>query len=190
MNAVQSVVAKLFSQAERYLSTRRHSLALDGCNRPPRIDNFAAAESWGMTDQQDDPLAQFGLDAIDLRWTSKDIDSKRTWLINKDHLPKLIQLGLVEMREGTTYLTTVQHGWRKWNGRSHSHHPANAPVGIFRSYEVPFPDGLQRHTCCRKATLGMFVDASPIFTFPSCHVSAKVYQGSRRWQRSCSRCLR
>ena len=60
-----------------------------------------------MTDQQDDPLAQFGLDAIDLRWTLKDIDSKRTWLINKDHFQKLIELGLVEMREGTPYLTTA-----------------------------------------------------------------------------------
>jgi hypothetical protein len=124
MNAVQSVVAKLFSQAERYRSTRRHSVALDGCNPSPaldgcnpppapdgcnpslRIDNFAAAEScWVMTDQQDDPLAQFGLDAIDLRWTLKDIDSKRTLVINKDHLPKLIELGLVEMREGTPCLT-------------------------------------------------------------------------------------
>ena len=126
MNAVQSVVAKLFSQAERYRSTRRHSVALDecnpspalagcnppsapdGCNPSPRIDNFAAAEScWVMTDQQDDPLAQFGLDAIDLRWTLKDIESKRTLVINKDHLPKLIELGLVEMREGTSYLTTA-----------------------------------------------------------------------------------
>jgi hypothetical protein len=35
-----------------------------------------------------DPLAQFGLDAIDLRWTLKDIDSKRNLLINKDHLLK------------------------------------------------------------------------------------------------------
>ena len=108
MNAVQSVVAKLFSQTERYLSTRRHSVALDGSNPQPRIDNFAAAEScWVMTDQQDDPLAQFGLDAIDLRWTLKDIASKRTLVINKDHLPKLIELGLVEMREDTPYLTTA-----------------------------------------------------------------------------------
>jgi hypothetical protein len=60
-----------------------------------------------MTDQQDDPLAQFGLDAIDLRWTLKDIGSKRTLVINKDHLPKLIELGLVEMSEGTPYLTTA-----------------------------------------------------------------------------------
>jgi hypothetical protein len=60
-----------------------------------------------MTDQQDDPLAHFGLDAIDLRWTLKDIDSKRTLVINKDHLPKLIELGLVEMREDTPCLTTA-----------------------------------------------------------------------------------
>jgi hypothetical protein len=60
-----------------------------------------------MTDQQDDPLAQFGLDAIDLRWTLKDIGSHRSWLINKAHLPKLIELGLVETREGTPYLTTA-----------------------------------------------------------------------------------
>jgi hypothetical protein len=37
----------------------------------------------------------------------KDIDSKRTFVINQDHLPKLIELGLVEMREGTPYLTTA-----------------------------------------------------------------------------------
>ena len=54
-----------------------------------------------------DPLAQFGLDAIDLRWTLKDIDSKRSLLINKDHLPKLIELGLVEMRDDTPVLTAA-----------------------------------------------------------------------------------
>ena len=69
-----------------------------------------------MTYQQDDPLAQFGLDAIDLRWTLKDIDSKRTWLINKDHLPKLIELGLVEMREGTPHLTTAGQS-AAWQGQ-------------------------------------------------------------------------
>ena len=153
MNAVQSVVAKLFSQAERYRSTRRPSVALDdGCSPPaaldasnpspalderntplaldecdpqpahdecdpaPRIDNFAAAEPcWVMTDQKDDPLAQFGLDAIDLRWTLKDIGSKRTSLINKDHLPKLIELGLVEIREGTPHLTTAGQS-AAWQG--------------------------------------------------------------------------
>ena len=54
-----------------------------------------------------DPLAQFGLDAIDLRWTLKDIDSKRSLLINKDHLPKLIELGLIEMRDDTPFLTAA-----------------------------------------------------------------------------------
>ena len=54
-----------------------------------------------------DPLAQFGLDAIELRWTLRDIDSNRTWLIDKDHLPKLIELGLVEMREDVPYLTAA-----------------------------------------------------------------------------------
>jgi hypothetical protein len=49
-----------------------------------------------MTD--DDPLAQFGLDAIDLRWSLRDIIAKRWTLmpINPDHLAKLIDLGLVE----------------------------------------------------------------------------------------------
>jgi hypothetical protein len=56
---------------------------------------------------ENDPLAPFGLDAIDFRWTLKDIESKRAWMINKDHLPKLIELGLVEMREGTPHLTTA-----------------------------------------------------------------------------------
>ena len=58
-----------------------------------------------MNTKKSDPLAQFGLDAIDLRWTLKDIASRRTWLINKDHLPKLTELGLVEMREDVPYLT-------------------------------------------------------------------------------------
>ena len=52
-----------------------------------------------------DPLAQFGLDAINFRWTLKDIAGKRAWMINKNHLPKLTELGLVEMREGVPYLT-------------------------------------------------------------------------------------
>jgi hypothetical protein len=53
----------------------------------------------------DDPLAQFGLDAIDLRWTLKDIAAKRSWIINKDHVSKLIELGLVETRDGKPVLT-------------------------------------------------------------------------------------
>ena len=109
MNAVQSVVAKLFSQAERYRSTREHAVPLDELTPHGLIicEAAPAAESREMTDQQDDPLAQFGLDAIDLRWTLKDIGSKRTLVINKDHLPKLIELGLVEMREDTPRLTTA-----------------------------------------------------------------------------------
>lgn len=61
---------------------------------------------WGnRMSAEKDPLAEFGLDAIDLRWTLKDIDSKRAWLINESHLPKLVELGLVEIRDGTPYLT-------------------------------------------------------------------------------------
>jgi hypothetical protein len=52
-----------------------------------------------------DPLAQFGLEAIDLRWTLRDIASRRTWMINKDHLAKLIELDLVAMRGDAPYLT-------------------------------------------------------------------------------------
>jgi hypothetical protein len=56
-------------------------------------------------DNEQDPLAQYGLDAIDLRWTMKDIAAKRTTMINQQHAAKLIELGLVEMREGILYLT-------------------------------------------------------------------------------------
>jgi hypothetical protein len=59
-----------------------------------------------MNDETD-PLARFGLDAIDLRWTLKDIASKRKWMINEAHLAKLIELGLVEMREGVPYVTVA-----------------------------------------------------------------------------------
>jgi hypothetical protein len=52
-----------------------------------------------------DPLAQFGLDAIDLRWTLRDIAARRSWMINKEHLAKLIELGLVAMRGEVPYLT-------------------------------------------------------------------------------------
>jgi hypothetical protein len=57
--------------------------------------------------EETNPLAQFGLDAIDLRWTLKDIASKRTWMINQTHVTKLIELGLVEMREGAPYVTVA-----------------------------------------------------------------------------------
>jgi hypothetical protein len=54
-----------------------------------------------------DPLSQFGLEAIDLRWTLKDIMAKRWTLtpLNPDHLSKLIDLGLVEMREDGPFVT-------------------------------------------------------------------------------------
>ena len=52
-----------------------------------------------------DPLAPFGLDAIDLRWTMKDIAGKRWRMINQAHLEKLIELGLVEMRDDCPVLT-------------------------------------------------------------------------------------
>ena len=54
---------------------------------------------------QNDPLAQFGLDAIDLRWTMKDIAGKRWHMINQGHVAKLIELGLVEMRDDKPVLT-------------------------------------------------------------------------------------
>jgi hypothetical protein len=54
-----------------------------------------------------DPLAQLGLDAIDLRWTLRDIAAKRSWLINQADLEKLLELGLVELREGVSYLSST-----------------------------------------------------------------------------------
>jgi hypothetical protein len=57
-----------------------------------------------MNDESD-PLARFGVGAIDLRWTLKDIAAQRKWLINQAHLPTLIELGLIEMRDGNPRLT-------------------------------------------------------------------------------------
>jgi hypothetical protein len=45
-------------------------------------------------ENSEDPLAQFGLDAIDLRWTLKDIAAQRSWIINGAHVSKLIELKL------------------------------------------------------------------------------------------------
>jgi hypothetical protein len=56
-------------------------------------------------EREKDPLARYGLDAIDLRWTMKDIAAKRSWIINRQHLQTLIELGLVEMREDVPVLT-------------------------------------------------------------------------------------
>ena len=58
-------------------------------------------------EDETDPLAQFGLDAIDLRWTLKDIAAERSLMVNKQHLAQLIELGLVEMREDVPHLTTT-----------------------------------------------------------------------------------
>lgn len=51
------------------------------------------------------PLAQFGLEAIDLRWTLKDIAGKRWLILNQAHVQRLIDLGLVEMRDDRPELT-------------------------------------------------------------------------------------
>jgi hypothetical protein len=67
----------------------------------------------------DDPLSQFGLEAINLRWTLKDIMAKR-WIltpINTGHLARLIDLGLVEMRDDKPSVTVkagcgVGGGWK------------------------------------------------------------------------------
>jgi hypothetical protein len=65
-------------------------------------------------ENETDPLAHFGLGAIDLRWTLKDIAAKRAWIINKQHLAQLIDLDLVEMRDDTPYLTVTGQNtvWR------------------------------------------------------------------------------
>ena len=63
-----------------------------------------------------DPLSKLGLEAIDLRWTLKDIVAKRWMLcpVNPEHLSRLIDLGLVEMREDTPFATPVgqEFVWR------------------------------------------------------------------------------
>jgi hypothetical protein len=40
-----------------------------------------------------------------MKWTMKDIAAKQSWMINKENLQKLIELGLAEMREDVPYLT-------------------------------------------------------------------------------------
>jgi hypothetical protein len=78
---------------------------LSHAHPPPGRDR---AEGEGeIVEDQNDPLAQFGLEAIDLRWTLKDIIAKR-WMLappNPEHLAKLIDLGLVEMRDGRPFAT-------------------------------------------------------------------------------------
>jgi hypothetical protein len=66
-------------------------------------------------ENDENPLAQFGLDAIDLRWTLKDIAAKRSWIISEAHVSKLIELGLVEMRDGKPFLTIAGQN-TAWDG--------------------------------------------------------------------------
>jgi hypothetical protein len=69
-----------------------------------------------MEDTSDDPLSKFGLEAIDLRWTLKDIVAERWTLTppNPEHVARLIDLGLVEMRDGLPRLTPAgqREVWR------------------------------------------------------------------------------
>jgi len=65
---------------------------------------------WKMNQTHSPSLAWM----IDLHWTLKDIASKRPWMINKQHLAQLIDLGLVEMREDVPHLTIAGQNtvWR------------------------------------------------------------------------------
>jgi hypothetical protein len=75
-----------------------------------RFGDRSELKSENFMENETDPLARFGLDAIDLRWTLKDIAAKRTWIINKQHLAQLVDLGLVEMRDDAPFLTPAgQH---------------------------------------------------------------------------------
>jgi hypothetical protein len=58
-------------------------------------------------EDNEDPLARFGLDAIDLRWTMKDIAGKRWLILNQAHVSQLIELGLVEIRDDRPFLTVA-----------------------------------------------------------------------------------
>ena len=58
-------------------------------------------------EDNDDPLARFGLEAIDLRWTMKDIAGKRWLIVNQAHVSQLIELDLVEMRDDRPFLTVA-----------------------------------------------------------------------------------
>ena len=73
----------------------------------PRIasDPLGLKVKANQMENEADPLAQFGLDAIDLRWTLKDVAAKRSLMVGKQHLARLIELGLVEMREDVPHLT-------------------------------------------------------------------------------------
>ena len=70
---------------------------------PVRAAGRDRAEGEIEMNSETDPLAQFGLEAIDLRWTMRDIAGRRSF--NKDHLVRLIDLGMVAMRGDAPYLT-------------------------------------------------------------------------------------
>jgi hypothetical protein len=60
-----------------------------------------------------DPFADLDLQhAVELRWTLRDIKAKRWMLtpINPSHLAKLIDMGLVEMRDDEPALTNIGTG--------------------------------------------------------------------------------
>ena len=80
---------------------------------PARLEDETDPPS-AQLENETDPLSQFGLDAIDLRWTLKDIAAKRNLLVNKQHLAQLTELGLVEMREDVPHLTIAGQNtvWR------------------------------------------------------------------------------
>jgi hypothetical protein len=70
-----------------------------------------------MMQDEDDPLKQFSLEAIDLRWTLKDIAAKRFTIAPVDslHLQRLIDLRLVEVRDSELCLTSLgqREVWRE-----------------------------------------------------------------------------
>jgi hypothetical protein len=62
-----------------------------------------------VTDSEN-PFSKFDIQqAIDLRWTLRDIRAKRFKLspIDEGHLKTLIEMGLVEMRDGQPALTNA-----------------------------------------------------------------------------------
>jgi hypothetical protein len=62
-----------------------------------------------MTDETD-PFHEFDLqEAIELRWTLRDIRAKRFKLspVNPSHLEKLQEMGLVEIRDDEPVLTNA-----------------------------------------------------------------------------------
>ena len=71
---------------------------------PARLEDETDPPS-AQLENETDPLSQFGLDAIDLRWTLKDIAAKRNLFVNKQHLAQLTELDLIEMLGDVPYLT-------------------------------------------------------------------------------------